>query len=140
MKIAVYERRCALRPTRRSRREIVVSREALIRAFSSPDLPRSEVLRVVAEYMGDSAVPPAWSKLGVRATFGKQIERRWSRYIRRLRPASYRAENGRWVTPIVQCAAQFGEFEKIASSAVDAARRVPPVFVDEFHYYRGDGC
>lgn len=118
-----------------------VTRARLVRALSGPQRPRREVMAIVAQYMGDSPVPPGWSRRGVRGFFGRQIERLWSRHICALRPATYR-ESGRVLTPIVQTTYDFGltpqEWRDMATSlAVPPVPKheAPPVFLDEFHTF-----
>lgn len=90
-------------------RATTVTRAILVRAFSTPDRCRRDVVAIVAQYMGDSPVPPCWGRLGIRGTFGRDIERLWSRHIRGLHAASYRdRESGRFLTPVVQTAYDFG--------------------------------
>jgi len=146
-------------------RPLTVTRAILMRAFSTPDRHRTEVAAVVSQYVGSSPVPPSWGRLGVRGTFGRKIERLWSRYIKGLRLATYR-EAGRYLTPVVQTAYDFGttpeELQKLAEasreatgadnvgsmvlsdlkaivqsthSAGDKTSKAFPVFMDEFSCY-----
>lgn len=105
-------------------RPVTVSRAILIRAFSTPDRTRAEVVAVVNQYVGSSPVPPSWGRLGVRGTFGRKIERLWARHIRGLRLATYR-EAGRYLTPVVQTAYDFGttpeELRQLADASGEAS-------------------
>lgn len=142
-------------------RPVTVTRAILIRAFSTPDRPRAEVAAVVNQYVGGSPVPPSWGRLGVRGTFGRKIERLWSRHIKGLRLATYR-EAGRNLTPVVQTAYDFGttpeELQKSAAArepgspdhigsmivsdlkamvknTYSAGDKTPTVFMDEWSCY-----
>jgi len=85
-----------------------ITRAAVVRAFSGPGRSRAEVRSIVTRYIGDSPVPPLWSLASVRGTFGVRVARAWARHLRHLRSATYRGENGRWLTPVVQTAYDFG--------------------------------
>lgn len=142
-------------------RPVTVTRAILNRAFSTPDRPRTEVAAIVSKYIGSSPVPPSWGRLGVRGTFGRKIERLWSRHIKGLRLATYR-EAGRYLTPVVQTAYDFGttpeELQKSAEaresggadnlgsmilsdlkamvqSTHSAGDKTPTVFMDEWSCY-----
>lgn len=104
-------------------RPVTVTRAILIRAFSTPDRPRTEVATIVSQYLGSSPVPPSWGRPGIRGIFGRKIERLWSRHIKGLRLATYR-EAGRYLTPVVQTAYDFGttpeELQKMAEASKEA--------------------
>lgn len=117
-----------------------VTRARLIRALSAPGRSRKAVLEIVARYMGDSPVPPAWTLAGIRGVFGSRVAHEWARHIRHLSPAAYRSKDRRWLHPVVQTAYDFGttpEAMKAAQAAgVDSdqahkAELMPPVFLDE---------
>ncbi|WP_233890045.1 hypothetical protein [Paraburkholderia flagellata] len=108
MKVSAHEARRAHRTAKRTRNEVVITRKAVIRAFSAPGMSRQVAMEIVRTYMGSSPVPPAWGRLGVRGTFGGKIERRWSRFIRRLRPAGYEDTQRHWLQPFVQTPHDFG--------------------------------
>jgi len=104
-----------------------VTRRKLIRAFSTPDRTRAEVLSLLTEYMGNSPVPPAWGRLGVRGIFGRKVERLWARHIHGLRPAAYRdPESGRWLHPVTQTAYDFGSTPEELRKAAGAANADNP--------------
>ncbi|MEM5405862.1 hypothetical protein [Paraburkholderia unamae] len=127
MKVAAYEARRAHRVEKRARTEVVITRKAVIHAFSAPGISRQAAMAIVRKYMGSSPVPPAWGQLGVRGTFDGKIERRWSRFIRRLRPAGYADTQGRWVQPFVQTAHDFGIApEQRGAAPIVKLLRTPP--------------
>lgn len=141
-------------------RPVIVTRAMLIRALAAPERTRCEVMSIVSKYVGNSPVPPAWSRIGVRGTFGRKVERLWSRHIKDLRVATYR-EAGRNLTPVVQTAYDFGStpeelrqmadkrpgpvgsmimsdltaMVQSAQSAGDPAPKSFPCFLDEWGYY-----
>mgnify|MGYP000164546801 CR=1 FL=1 len=81
----------------------VVTRAAVVRAFTSPGRSRRETMDIVSRYVGDFQVPPAWGLGGVRGTFGKAIARAWARKVRHLRVAQYfDPQTQRAITPVVQ--------------------------------------
>lgn len=98
---------------------------------------------IVDKYIGKSPVPPCWGRLGVRGTFGKDVERLWARHIRPLRLATYRDErSGRMLTPAMQTFYDFGTTPENgmrmmgtgieARSAITKGSR-PLVILDEAH-------
>lgn len=99
----------------------IVTRRALIKAFSSPARTRQQTMEIVARYMGDAPVPPAWSRGGVQANFGKAIARAWARKIRHLGMASHAATpGGRRVFSVVQSIHDFPGSAASAAAASDA--------------------
>lgn len=129
--------------TNASRR--IVTRRALIKAFSSPARTRKQTMEIVARYMGDAPVPPAWSRGGVHANFGKAIARAWARKIRHLGIASHAASpGGRRLFNVVQSIHDFPGGAAFLATKSDpgdqreaadllASNRKPPMLVDEFH-------
>lgn len=61
-----------------------------MRAFSTPGRRRRDVMAIVRQYMSGAAAPPMWTLVSVRALFGRQVAREWSRHIRHLAPAMTR--------------------------------------------------
>lgn len=116
---------------------VTVSRSALVKAFSTPDRRRQAVLKVVAQYMGNSPVPPSWSLASVRGTFGKKIARLWARHIRGMRTAGYRGANGRWHHPVIQTSHDFNAFERLQKNKNVLAEAEPSklqsLVMDEAH-------
>lgn len=101
-----------------------LNRADIVRAFSAPDLTRSETMSAVKRYMGDSLVPPAWSHASVRGVFGNRLARLWARRLRSRPAGTYRdAQTGRWVHPVVQTAYDFGTTPaKMAAMSAGAAQ------------------
>jgi hypothetical protein len=119
-----------------------VTRKALVRAFTSHGRSHKEVMDLVAQYMGDSPVPPCWSLASVQGTFGKLIARRWARYIRGLRPASYK-HAGRWLFSQVQTSYDFGMSPdelaaRLANQPAASLRKAPAMIVDEAYMLFSD--
>ncbi len=127
MKVAgkKIRRNVAAQPPKRA--GLVVSRKAVVRALSVHGASRERVGELVAIYMGESPVPPAWGRLAVRGTFGSEIERRWSRYVRSRPAAGFRdpAGGGRWVQPFAQTAHDFGVVENATGNPVIKMLRTP---------------
>lgn len=120
----------------------MVTRAAVVRAFTSPGRSRRETMDIVSRYMGDCPVPPSWSLGGVRGTFGKAIARAWAKKIRHLRVAHYHEQQSRRaIIPVVQSIHDLENSPKALSRAramADAPEPTPPgqrapFVVDEFH-------
>ena len=111
-----------------------VSRANISKLFALPGTTRAATRKLVAQYMGDAPVPPAWSRAGIESVFGKTIASRWARHIQH-RPQGYersptRFRGRRW---IVQTLADF-------KAASQSAPVKPPVvsralLIDEFWYF-----
>ena len=79
------------------------------KAFTVASISTSERDAIVAKYMGNSPVPPSWSYVSVRGTFGKKVARIWARKLRHRPAGVYRdSESGRWLHPAVQTTYDFG--------------------------------
>ncbi len=106
-----------------------VTRAKVFKAFSTPEIPHRALVEIVAKYIGDSTVPPSWSGAGVKGTFGKRIYSLWARHIAPLKIATYKNEDGRYITPVVQSIhdLEFGNKAKSKPVIEDVK-----YFVDEF--------
>lgn len=123
----------------------IVTRRALIKAFSSPARTRQQTMEIVGRYMGDAPVPPAWSRGGVQENFGKAIARAWARKIRHLGMASHAATPGGCrVFTVVQSIHDLPGGTALLATKSDpgdqrepadllASHRKSAMFVDEFH-------
>lgn len=114
-----------------------IDRASVARAFSGKQRSAEQVEDLVKKYMGDSPVPPRWGRGGVKAEFGNEILRLWSRHLKNRYHPAYRSENGRWLHPAIQHLADFG----IPSGM---SREIPnnssfPLIFDENCQYMTDG-
>lgn len=117
-----------------------LTRADLVKAFSGPAIPRQQTMEIVAQYMGNSPVPPAWSYAGVRGTFGKKAARMWAKKLRHRMPGVYRdPKSGRWLHPVVQSVYDFGTTPEKLRSMADMLKAAPVdapkslVVFDEYH-------
>lgn len=111
-----------------------VSRADIFKLFALPGTTRAAAQKLVAQYMGDAPVPPAWSRAGIESLFGKAIASRWARHIQH-RPQGYEPSptgfRGRcWV---VQTLPDFKAASKSAPVKPSVASR--PLIMDEFWYF-----
>lgn len=111
-----------------------VSRADLFKLFALPGTTRAEAQKLVAEYMGNAPVPPAWTRAGIESAFGKAIASRWARHIQ-YRPQGYEPSptgfrGRRWV---VQTLHDFKAASKSAPVKPSVASR--PLIMDEFWYF-----
>lgn len=111
-----------------------VSRADIFKLFALPGTTRAAAQKLVARYMGDAPVPPAWSRAGIEGVFGKSIASRWARHIQHRpqgyepSPTGYRGR--RWV---VQALADFTAANKNTPMKPTAASC--PLILDEFWYF-----
>lgn len=107
------------------------SREQIRAIFKRTHLPKQKLEEVVDRYMSKSPVPPRWSAVGVRGTFGNTIYRLWSRKIKNRHHVGYFAGNT-LITPAVQSIHDFGL--KTTQNLVKE-KIAPPMIFDEAHYF-----
>lgn len=135
MKNSRYEQR-KIRRIKHYAMPAIVTRPMLIRAFSAPHRTHAEVMDIVNQYIDDSITPPIWGRLGVRGTFGRGIQRQWSKHIKHLSPSRYRSETGRWLTPIVQSIHDYEHKPLVKKTLVPAITPdVGGMIFDEFGTY-----